>query len=158
MDKPVFVDFGCGPNVKQLLKYRKKGYYVIMVDRSEEDLYENTDIQDIEYYKLIADEISFFDITDISKRTTYKADVWNCAAVLEHIEPDQVDLFLTGIKNTCKKGSRGSMYIDLTDHFGGFDHRVNPEKYSHFIKIIYTESDWFDSIEKHFQIKKWYRR
>ena len=50
MNKPIFIDFGCGPNTKHLIRYRKKGYYVISVDRSEQDLYENTDIKDISYY------------------------------------------------------------------------------------------------------------
>ena len=94
MNKPIFIDFGCGPNTKHLIRYRKKGYYVISVDRSEQDLYENTDIKDISYYELVSDEISFFDITDLSKKTNYPADVWNCGAVMEHIEPDQIDPFL----------------------------------------------------------------
>ena len=158
MNKPIFIDFGCGPKTKHLIRYRKKGYYVISVDRSEQDLYENSDIKDISYYELVSDEISFFDITDLSKKTNYPADVWNCGAVMEHIEPNQIDPFLYGIKNNCKKGSRGVIYIDLTDHFGGFDHRVNPEKYNHFIKNAYEEIEWFDIIGRHFEIEEWWRR
>ena len=47
MNKPIFIDFGCGPNTKHLIRYRKKGYYVISVDRSEQDLYENSDMKNI---------------------------------------------------------------------------------------------------------------
>lgn len=154
MDKQVFIDFGCGPNMSQAIKFKENGYYVILVEKSEQDLYENTHINDIEYYKVVADEIFFFDITDVSRRTTYLADVWNCGAVLEHVEPNQIDPFLLGIKNNCKNESQGVINIDLTDHFGGFDHRDNPDNYN-FIKNLYEEKEWYYIIEKHFSIQKW---
>ena len=37
------------------------------------------------------------------KTITYKADAWLCSAVLEHIKLDDIDLFLKGMKNHCKK-------------------------------------------------------
>ena len=44
MNKPVFIDFGCGPNMSYSIKYKSKGYYVVIIERSEEYLYENSDM------------------------------------------------------------------------------------------------------------------
>ena len=59
MNKPGFIDFGCGPNMSYSIKYKSKGYYVVIIERSEEYLYENSDMSraDIEWFKMIADEI-----------------------------------------------------------------------------------------------------
>ena len=69
------------------IKYKSKGYYIVIIERSEEYLYENSDMDhaDIEWFKMIADEIFFFDITDLSNTVSYKADVWKCTSVLEHV-------------------------------------------------------------------------
>jgi len=75
---------------------------------------------------------------------------------LEHIKSDDIDLFLKGIKNHCKKNSHGVIYIDLTDHHGGFNHRVNPENYK-FIKNSHEEKEWYDIIEKYFTIETWHK-
>ena len=158
MNKPVFVDFGCGPNLQVAIEYKKKGYYIIIVERSEKDLYNHSDMDhpDMEWFKIIADEIFFFDITDLSKTITHKADAWLCSAVLEHIKSDNIDLFLKGMKNHCKKNSQGLIYIDLTDHHGGFNHRVNPENYK-FIKNSHEEKEWYEIIEKYFTIETWHK-
>ena len=158
MNKPVFVDFGCGPNLQVAIEYKKKGYYIIIIERSEKDLYNHSDMDhpDMEWFKIIADEIFFFDITDLSKTITHKADAWLCSAVLEHIKLDDIDLFLKGIKNHCKKNSHGVIYIDLTDHHGGFNHRVNPENYN-FIKNSHEEKEWYEIIEKYFTIETWHK-
>jgi hypothetical protein len=159
MNKPVFIDFGCGPNMSYSIKYKLNGYYIVIIEKSEEYLYENLDMgpPDIEWFKMIADEISFFDITDSSKSVMNKADVWNCSSVLEHVDPHDIDPFLTGLKNNCKDKSEGLIHIDLTDHFGGFKHRTTPEEYNHFIKNFYQEKEWYEIIEKHFTIKAWHK-
>ena len=81
--------------------------------------------------------------------------MWNCSSVLEHVDPMDIDPFLTGLKNNCKDKSEGLIHIDLTDHFGDFKHRTTPENYSHFIKNFYQEKEWYEIIEKHFTIKAW---
>ena len=60
MNKPVFVDFGCGPNLQVAIEYKKKGYYIIIIERSEKDLYNHSDMDhpDMEWFKIIADEIT----------------------------------------------------------------------------------------------------
>ena len=54
MNKPVFIDFGCGPNMSYSIKYKSKGYYIVIIERSEEYLYENSDMvhADIEWFKM----------------------------------------------------------------------------------------------------------
>ena len=71
MNKPVFIDFGCGPNMSYSIKYKSNGYYIIIIEKSEKNLYENSnmDCSDIEWFKMIADEIFFFDITDLFKHS-----------------------------------------------------------------------------------------
>ncbi len=157
MNKPVFIDFGCGPNMSYSIKYKSKGYYIVIIEKSEEYLYENSDMDhaDIEWFKMIADEIFFFDITDLSNTVSYKADVWKCTSVLEHVDSHDIDSFLTGIKNNCKDKSEGIIHIDLTDHCGGFEHRITPDNYNHFIKNFYQEKEWYEIIEKHFTIRTW---
>ena len=157
MNKPVFIDFGCGPNMSYSIKYKSNGYYIIIIEKSEKNLYENSNMNcsDIEWFKMIADEIFFFDITDLSNTVSYKADVWKCTSVLEHVDSHDIDSFLTGIKNNCKDKSKGLIHIDLTDHFGGFKHRTTPEEYNHFIKNFYQEKEWYEIIEKHFTIRTW---
>ena len=157
MNKPVFIDFGCGPNMSYSIKYKSNGYYIIIIEKSEKNLYENSnmDCSDIEWFKMIADEIFFFDITDLSNTVSYKADVWKCTSVLEHVDSHDIDSFLTGIKNNCKDKSEGIIHIDLTDHYGGFEHRIAPENYNHFIKNFYQEKEWYEIIEKHFTIRTW---
>ena len=157
MNKPVFIDFGCGPNMSYSIKYKSNGYYIIIIEKSEKNLYENSNMNcsDIEWFKMIADEIFFFDITDLSNTVSYKADVWKCTSVLEHVDSHDIDSFLTGIKNNCKDKSEGIIHIDLTDHYGGFEHRIAPENYNHFIKNFYQEKEWYEIIEKHFTIRTW---
>ena len=43
----------------------------------------------------------------------------------------------------------------MTDHYGGFEHRIAPENYNHFIKNFYQEKEWYEIIEKHFTIRTW---
>ena len=157
MNKPVFIDFGCGPNMSYSIKYKSNGYYIIIIEKSEKNLYENSNMNcsDIEWFKMIADEIFFFDITDLSNTVSYKADVWKCTSVLEHVDSHDIDSFLTGIKNNCKDKSEGIIHIDLTGHYGGFEHRIAPENYNHFIKNFYQEKEWYEIIEKHFTIRTW---
>ena len=60
------------------------------------------------------------------------------------------------MKNHCKKNSQGLIHIDLTDHYGGFNHRVNPENYN-FIKNLHEEKEWYEIIEKYFTIETWHK-
>ena len=44
----------------------------------------------------------------------------------------------------------------MTDHHGGFNHRVNPENYN-FIKNLHEEKEWYEIIEKYFTIETWHK-
>jgi hypothetical protein len=148
----VFIDFGCGPNMSQCIKYKSKNFYVIAVNKTQEDFFRNMKKKvDLEYYKLICDELNTFDLSDLSNKCTYKADRWHCGAVLEHVEEDKIKNFLINIGNNIKEKSIGTLNIDLTDHFGGFNHYRDLSKYS-FIKNTLREEEWYDIIENHFHI------
>ena len=154
--KKVFIDFGCGPNMTRCIEYKRKHFYVIGVNKTQRDFFENMKKKvGLEYYKLICDELAIFDLSDLSNQCTYKADVWHCGAVLEHVEEDKIENFLTNINNNIKEDSFGTLNIDLTDHHGGFDHYKHLSKYS-FIKNTLKENEWYSLIEKHFVIDSYH--
>lgn len=154
MDKKVFIDFGSGSKLKNCMRFYLKDYYVIAVNQYEKDLIEYAEtFPSIEY----CDELLFFDLSDLSNVCTYKADAWNCSAVLEHVEEHKIENFLTNINNNTKDISEGRIQIDLTDHEGGFKHYEYPSQYS-FIKNTLKENDWNDLIKKHFNIVKQKKR
>ena len=69
MSKKVFIDFGSGPKVDKLIQYRNEGYYTISVNKSDIELYLNKGKgRDIEYYKLVTDEMFFFDFSNLNNK------------------------------------------------------------------------------------------
>ena len=156
VEKQVFIDFGSGPKMDKCIRYHLKNFYVIAVNNFKKDLFENAEESiTLDYYETICDELNFFDLSDLSYSCDYKADVWNCSAVLEHVEENKIENFLTNIKNNIKDNSEGYISIDLTDHNGGFDHYNDLTKYD-FIKNTLKEKDWNYIIKEHFDIRKYY--
>ena len=151
--KKVFIDFGSGPSVKWLIYYKKLGYYTVSVNK----LFRDLKSKDIEYLKLITDEMFFFDFSDLSNKCgNHKADNWICGAVLEHVEPEKIDGFLQNMINHSKDNFIGEISIDLSDHKGGFRHYENFENDEWlFIKNILKKDEWYEKIHKYFDISSY---
>lgn len=155
MNKKVFIDFGSGPIMDMAIKFKLEGFYVTIVNKRVSELFRNIGkMRDMEYYKMIADEICNFDLSDLNNKCKYKADVWHCGAVMEHVELEKIDNFLQNIRNNSKDKFYGTMNIDLSDHFGGFNHYQNLSEYSH-VKNTLKHDEWYDIIDKHFTIKEY---
>ena len=154
----LFIDFGSGPNVSNLIHYKELDYYTISVNKSEREIYVNQkERRDIEYFKLVTDEMFFFDFSDLNNKcNNHKADDWHCGAVLEHVEPEKIDGFLQNMLNHSKKDFKGNLNIDLTDHEGGFLHYEdfkNP-RWS-YIKNTLKRDEWYEKIRKYFYISSY---
>ena len=154
----LFIDFGSGPNVSSLIHYKELDYYTISVNKSEREIYVNQkERRDIEYFKLVTDEMFFFDFSDLNNKcNNHKADDWHCGAVLEHVEPEKIDGFLQNMLNHSKKDFKGNLNIDLTDHEGGFLHYEdfkNP-RWS-YIKNTLKRDEWYEKIRKYFYISSY---
>ncbi len=155
MSKKLFIDFGSGPKVDKLIKFRNEGYYTISVNKSDAELYKNKGKgRDIEYYKLATDEMFFFDFSDLNNKcNNHKADDWHCGAVLEHVETEKIDGFLQNMLNHSKDNFNGNINIDLSDHKGGFRHYDNfKDREWRFIKNILKRDEWYKKIKKFFRI------
>jgi|TARA_R100000005_G_scaffold96267_1_gene81937 hypothetical protein len=152
-DKKVFIDFGSGPNIDSLQKYKNKGYFTISVNKDKGELFLNSGYnKDMHYFFEQTDEFFFFDISDLNNKCdNYKADAWHCGAVMEHVEPEKIDGFLQNILNHSKEEFEGSINIDLTDHKGGFLHYKNPEYFT-YIKNTLKRNEWYEKIKKFFRI------
>lgn len=157
MNKKVFIDFGSGPKMEMAIKFKLDGFYVTIVNKRVSELFRNIGkMRDMEYYKMIADEICNFDLSDLNNKCKYKADAWHCGAVLEHVELENIDNFLQNIRNNSKDKFYGTLNIDLTDHVGGFKHYENPSKYfDEGIRNTLKHDEWYNIINKHFTIKKY---
>ena len=155
MSKKVFIDFGSGPKVDKLIQYRNEGYYTISVNKSDIELYLNKGKgRDIEYYKLVTDEMFFFDFSNLNNKcNNHKADDWHCGAVLEHVEIEKIDGFLQNMLNHSKDTFNGNINIDLSDHKGGFRHYDNFKDHEwRYIRNILKRDEWYEKIKKFFRI------
>tara|TARA_X000000368_G_C22922548_1_gene663726 strand:- start:84 stop:449 length:366 start_codon:yes stop_codon:yes gene_type:complete len=47
---------------------------------------------------------------------------WSCVNCFEHITTDMIDNYINDIIKKIKKDSKGHIWINLTDHSGGFEH------------------------------------
>ena len=155
----VFIDFGSGPNVDELIRYTNEGYYTISVNKDRYQLFKNRgEDKDINYFKLCTNKLFFFDFSDLNNKCdNYKADKWHCGAVMEHVEPEKIDEFLQNILNHSKEEFEGTLNIDLTDHHGGFDQYEHPEKYR-YIKNTLKRNEWYEKIKEFFQITTYSER
>jgi len=122
MKKKVYIDFGVGTFYEHVKKNSIKGYYTIVIDKriSEPDNLAYEENKHFVDKRIIGDWINDYDIP--------KADIWSNISTFEHIPVNMIDKSIIGMIKKIKKDSEGYIWINLTDHFGGFEH-YNPKSY-----------------------------
>ena len=120
----VYIEFGVGNNFRYVREHALKNYYTIVIDKKF-GLFNNYDkaFSENEHFvdkRIIGDWNNDYDIP--------KANKWSCVSCFEHIMEDMIDKSIEGIIKKIKKEGKGYIYVDLTDHHGGFKH-YRPESY-----------------------------
>tara|TARA_Y100001951_G_C11263007_1_gene253711 strand:- start:247 stop:657 length:411 start_codon:yes stop_codon:yes gene_type:complete len=87
-----------------------------------------------------------------------KADNWSCDSCFEHIPVDMIDKSIISIIKKIKKDSEGHIWINLTDHSGGFEHyKTRSPEFKYIAKDGNSTScntiksdEWKNIFAKHF--------
>ena len=118
----VYIEFGVGDNFRYVKRYALKNYYTIVIDK-DIDYVRLKSYKENKHFvdkRIIGDWNNDYDIP--------KADKWSCVSCFEHISENMIDKSIEGIIKKIKKESIGFIWVDLTDHNGGFKH-YRPEGY-----------------------------
>ncbi len=142
----VYIEFGVGFHFERVKEYSLKNYnsYTIVIDKDVDYVRlkaynENKHFVD---KRIIGDWNNDYDIP--------KADKWSCVSCFEHIIEDMIDKSIEGIIKKIKKESIGYIWINLTDHNGGFKH-YRPEGYrKNYIKNTIKADKWKLIFSKYF--------
>jgi len=140
MKQKIFIDFGVGHNFDKSIKIKAlQNYYTIAIDKKYSHQYDNNKVFVDKY--IIGDWRNEYDIPLI--------DEWICTSCFEHIIPDDIDSCIQGIIKKVKLQSQGRLFVDLTDHEGGFKHYNGWKHHWSYLNTI-KHDEWYKIFSKYF--------